>query len=62
MECDAAKSIFLRSIDQYKLVYSSFIGDGDNVAKACLEKYGPEYTIKKEECVGHVQKRMGSRL
>ena len=67
MECDAAKSIFLRSIDQYKLVYSSFIGDGDsssfgNVAKACLEKYGPEYTVKKEECVGHVQKRMGSRL
>ena len=32
------------------------------VAKACAENYGDEYIVVKEECVGHVQKRMGSGM
>lgn len=26
------------------------------------QSYSPEFTVEKLECVGHVQKRMGSRL
>lgn len=26
------------------------------------QPYGPDYSIEKLECVGHIQKRMGSRL
>ena len=67
METEGAKSIFLRSISTRNLRYKTFVGDGDSscfgvVAKACAEKYGDEYIVVKEECVGHVQKRMGSRM
>ena len=67
MESDSANAIFLRSIDARKLIYSTYVGDGDYgsfsvVKDTCLEKYGELYTITKEECVGHIQKRMGSVL
>ena len=67
METQGAKSIFLRSISTRNLRYTTFVGDGDSscfgvVAKACSEMHGQEYIVVKEECVGHVQKRMGSRL
>ena len=32
------------------------------VRDACADKYGDKYIVKKEECVGHVQKRMGTSL
>lgn len=41
------------------------MGDGDSSAFATVEKakpYGPDIEIVKKECIGHVQKRMGSRL
>ena len=67
MESDGAIEIFLRSIDARKLIYSTYVGDGDSgsfsvVIVACLEKYGELYTITKEEFLGHIQKRMGSGL
>ena len=67
METNGAKEIFLRSIDTRHLKYMTFVGDGDSscfgaVSKACFEKYGDAYIVTKEECVGHVQKRIGSRL
>ena len=66
METDGAKEIFLRSMNN-NLIYEVFVGDGDSssfgrVKEACYEKYGELYTITKEECSGHVQKRMGTRL
>ena len=43
------------------------IGDGDSstfgeVKEACEEEYGERYMIVKEDCVGQIQKRMGTAL
>ena len=67
MENEGAIEIFLRSIEKRCLIYSTYVGDGDsgsfaNVKKACEQKYGEIYTVEEEECVGHIQKRMGSGL
>jgi len=67
MEKSAAIEMFLRSLDNYKLRYTTFIGDGDSssfgeVKEALYEKYGDEYPIVKEDCVGHIQKRMGGNM
>ena len=66
METEAAIEMFLRSIDKHELMYSTFVGDGDSdcfgsVKEAC-EKFSHEYIVVKEECIGHVQKRLGSAL
>ena len=48
-----------------QLRYVTFIRDGDCKAhNAVVEQnpYGPEVPVEKEECVGHVQKRVGTRL
>ena len=67
MEAAATIEIFSRSIDQRNLEYSTFVGDGDSscferVKEAMSDKYGDNYVVCKEECVGHVQKRLGSAL
>ena len=67
METEGAVEMFLRSIDTRSLRYATFVGDGDtdcfgNVAEACSKKYGDQYVVKKEECVGHIQKRLGTAL
>ena len=64
MEKSTAIEMFLRSLDNYKLRYTTFIGDGDSssfreVKEVLYEKYGDEYPIVKEDYVGHIQKRMG---
>ena len=50
MEAVAAFDIFSRSIKSRQLKYSTFVGDGDT------------YEVTKEECIGHVQKRLGTAL
>ena len=65
MEGAIITEIFCRSEQLYKLRYTRFIGDGDtNTFKVVSEAkpYGDDVTIEKIECVGHVQKRMGTRL
>ena len=67
MERDAVVEMFLNSVEQRKLMYTEYVGDGDinsfgTVVKALEEKFGDEYSCVKEDCVGHVQKRMGSAL
>ena len=45
--------------------YNPYIGDGDSKAYRQVvddQPYGPNYDIMKVECVGHVQKRMGTNL
>ncbi|GFW15855.1 uncharacterized protein TNCV_4431291 [Trichonephila clavipes] len=47
------------------LKYSNYIGDGDTKTFNALSKNKPsgdDHLIQKIECVGHVQKRMGTRL
>lgn len=57
--------IFSRSITKHNLRYKEFLGDGDSKAYNQLVQenvYGDDHKVEKLECVGHVQKRMGSRL
>ena len=67
MESTGGCMIFLRSIEKRNLKYNVMVGDGDTgffgkICQAVMQKYGDSYTITKEECVGHVQKRMGTNL
>lgn len=63
MEKDGTIRIFKRSIDRHKLRYMNFYGDGDTKSFYAIEDIYPKYRkVKKFECIGHVQKRMGKRL
>ena len=60
--------MFLRSIDKNGLRYTNFVGDGDSncYASVCEAlRNAPtcySYEVKKEECVGHIQKRIGTGI
>ena len=65
MEAAGVLQLYERSIEKFNLRYSTLIGDGDSSAysRVCKEMpYGPDRIVEKEECVGHVMKRMGTRL
>lgn len=65
MEPAGVSAMFERSIRKRKLRYTGLIGDGDSKSykRVCEEKvYGSDCEIVKKECVGHVQKRMGTAL
>ena len=65
MESAAAKTIWQRSQEHRQLRYTTFIGDGDTKTMSTLRDaapYGPGVEVQKEECVGHVQKRVGNNL
>lgn len=64
MEAVGAVRIFSRSEQMRKLKYTQYLGDGDSASfKKVLEAkpYG-DVEVEKLECVGHVQKRCGTRL
>lgn len=65
MEVESIKMMFLRSEELYGVKYGNYIGDGDSktfTAILNLNPYHDEPTVVKSECIGHVQKRMGTRL
>ena len=65
MEPAGVEAIYKRSEDERGLRYVNYIGDGDSKSFShinSVEPYGPDITLKKLECVGHVQKRMGTAL
>ncbi|GFU64614.1 uncharacterized protein TNCV_2682471 [Trichonephila clavipes] len=65
MEVDGMLRIFNRSEKLHNLKYSNYIGDGDTKTFNALSEnkpYGDDHLIQKIECVGHLQKRMGTRL
>lgn len=67
MEKTAAVEMFNRSVDTRGLKYTTYIGDGDSssfnvVREAMYTKYKDGYVVSKEDCVGHIQKRMGKGL
>lgn len=65
MEAEGAKQIFQRSVRERGVRYTKYLGDGDSKAykTVCDSKpYGDSVNIEKLECVGHMQKRMGTRL
>jgi len=63
MEKSGTIEIFSRSIEKHGLYYTSFYGDGDSKSFAAVQNiYGPDKPVNKFECIGHYQKRVGSRL
>ena len=63
METEGAKQIFNSSIEKHKLIYENYLGDGDSKGhNSVVGCYGPDVEVKKLQCVGHVQKRVGKRL
>ncbi|GFV03788.1 uncharacterized protein TNCV_1877361 [Trichonephila clavipes] len=64
MECRGVLSIFQRSETSRKASYTQYLGDGDSKAFLTIKEakvYG-DTEVEKLECVGYVQKRMGTRL
>ncbi|GBN21183.1 hypothetical protein AVEN_28837-1 [Araneus ventricosus] len=65
MEVEGACNIFKRFFTFHKARYTKYLGDGDSTAFDVITKeniYGDEFQAEKLECIGHVVKRMGSRL
>lgn len=65
MEVKGIMNIFHRSQDRYGVRYTNYIGDGDTSTYHTVAEskpYGPDVPIIKEECIGHIQKRMSTRL
>ena len=64
MEPYGTLDLFKHSLD-HKLRYTSLISDGDSKTFSMLQKeapYGPDHCVVKLDCVGHVQKRLGTAL
>ena len=62
MEPEGPKRIWERSIRKNKLRYTEFYRDRDSKSFLAVKETYKGTKIKKLECVGHVQKRMGCRL
>ncbi|XP_066590769.1 uncharacterized protein [Prorops nasuta] len=65
MEIDAIVKMFSHSTDKHNVKYLTYVGDGDSKTfKGILDSqpYGEKCVVIKKECVGHVEKRMGTRL
>ena len=63
MEVEGAKRIFGRSIEKRNLRYTEYYGDGDSKAYEAVKVTSGLYcNVKKLECIGHYQKRVGCRL
>lgn len=65
MEVSSIVLMFQRSLEKFGLRYKNYIGDGDSKTYSGVlnaKPYGENFEINKKECVGHVQKRMGTRL
>ena len=64
METEAAVKLWNRSVKAHGLKYTTFIGDGDSKGFNAVVKAKPydNTDIIKEECIGHIQKRLGKVL
>ena len=62
MEVIGTQRMCSRSISQKKLRGINYYGDGDCKSYSYVKDTYPGITVYKLECVGHVQKRVGTRL
>ena len=64
METVGVKKIFSRSQERYKLQYTEYFGDGDSKGFSEVQDVYRKENVEvvKKECVGHVEKRVGSAL
>ena len=63
MEAEGVVRCFEKSVESSKLRYVAYIGDGDSKAYSVVKAntyHG--VSVNKGECIGHIQKRVGSRL
>ena len=65
MEAEGGRCLYGRSLGEHKLRYIPLVGDGDSKSYAEVKKLAPNgeaVFIPKEDCIGHVTKRMGTAL
>ena len=64
METEGVKRIFQRSEDKHKLCFTEYHGDGHSKGFNEVENTYVDRGVRvvKRECVGHVQKRVGTAL
>ena len=64
MEAEAAVKLWERSEEHCGLKYTCYIGDGDSKGFKMVTEADPYpgTQIQKDECIGHVQKRIGKGL
>ncbi|GFT50922.1 uncharacterized protein TNCV_1195231 [Trichonephila clavipes] len=62
MEAVGAFRIFQRSLIKRDLQYTEYYGDGDSKGFLQVKDIYGENSVTKLECIGHIQKRVGSRL
>ncbi len=65
IESAGCQILWSRSVSKNWLRYCTFVGDGDSSAYKTVQNeqpYGPDVQIITNDCVGHIQKRMGTSL
>ena len=64
MEVDAVIEMFRRSLENLGVKFLYYVGDGDSKTYTGVIKAAPygETEVTKKECIGHVQKLIGTRL
>ena len=62
MEVGGAKDIWPRSVEKNRMRYVKFIGDGDSKSYTAVKDTYEGMEVTKADCIGHIQKGMGSRL
>ena len=62
MKCDGIVACFESFVESRKLQYTEYLGDGDSKSYALVVQKNPYLgqPVNKLECVGHIQKRVGS--
>ena len=61
MEVVGVERIFSRSIETFKLCYTDYYADGDSKSFVSVQNIYAPKVVSKKECIGHVQKRVGTR-
>ena len=62
MEPEGGRRIWSRSDEKHNIRYTEFYGDGDSKGFETVKNIYDGVEVQKLECVGHVQKRIGTRI
>jgi len=61
MKPEVARQIFSRSLKRHKVRYADLYGEGDSKSHEIAKNTYLAITVRKLQCVRHVQKRVGNR-
>lgn len=62
MEADVVIEMFNCSQETYTVRYLNYVGDGNSKTYSQIITSNPYIPVVKKECIGQVQKRMGTQL